>query len=699
MESSKGKVDQNVTVKANEFERDGYDFAGWNTVADPETESGTAYAAGDDYKLTPGEDKVYAIWKAKDDELVYDANGGTGTMESSKGKVDQNVTVKANEFERDGYEFVGWNTVADPETETGTEYKAGDDYKLTPGEDKVYAIWKAKDDKLFYDANGGFGEMDPTEGKVDQRVIVSDNEFYNPGYLFVTWNTVAEPTDENPGEEYAEGTDYKLTPGEDKLYAIWEKNPEDTYRIDYYVRRSEDGNYDNGLISDTKNPSDYVHETDEEVWVRTTEGIIGSTAKPDGGYKFIGWYMYNDLPNTEDRGDGDGGYSGKLVTTDLVLSPEKIASELEALFPDGIYQWTAFEARFAPSDDTYNAYYVAEAGGKTTNPMDTDNVRSTEKITGSTAQPETGYEFDGWYVVKKVNGVETDVLIEGAKEQLKPEEVIANLNKSENIDSATNVVCEQPTYYTYEDTTFKAKFKAVIYNITYEYRLAEGVEKPANWDALVTELATHNRTAMSGEEFMCPDLPTVDGYTFGLWNMEKVAKETPSTLGKILNFFGDVADFITGKTDVRAESQKMIMPASDIVVYSIVTKNPEQLDPQPDPKPDPKPTPDDDDDDDDDDTPRRRRNTPGNNDNNNNDNNDNTGDPQVLGDKRNPADDKAVLGAKRDQEEEKKVLGARRGGTDDNTNTSRIIVLLIAAGAVATLLVTGKKRKEEEEQQ
>ncbi|WP_026670847.1 InlB B-repeat-containing protein [Butyrivibrio sp. AE3006] len=103
---------------------------------------------------------------------------------------------------------------------------------------------------------------------------------------------------------------------------------------------------------------------------------------------------------------------------------------------------------------------------------------------------------------------------------------------------------------------------------------------------------------------------------------------------------------------------------------------------------------DDDDDDDDDDDNRRERRRNNNNAADNDDDDDN--DTQVLGAKR-PADEPAaVLGAKREQEEPG-VLGARRGGTDDNTNASRVIVLLIAAGAVATILVTGRKRKEDEE--
>ncbi|SDB66918.1 InlB B-repeat-containing protein [Butyrivibrio sp. INlla16] len=222
MDPSKGKVDSEVEVKANGFRKDGYTFAGWNTVAKPtEEEPGTEYAAGDSYKLTPEDDILYAMWTPDDDKLSYDANGGTGTMADTPGKVDETVTIATHTFTRDGYDFIGWNTEKNPtETNPGTTYADGGDYKLTPEDDILYAVWAAKDDELNYNANGGTGTMESSKGKVDQNVTVKANEFERDGYEFAGWNTVADPETES-GTAYAAGDDYKLTPGEDKVYAIW----------------------------------------------------------------------------------------------------------------------------------------------------------------------------------------------------------------------------------------------------------------------------------------------------------------------------------------------------------------------------------------------------------------------------------------------------------------------------------------------
>ena len=73
-------------------------------------------------------------------------------------------------------------------------------------------------DKLAYDANGGTGSMDPTEGYVGSAVTVSQNSFTRDKYIFVGWNTAADGS----GTAYASGADYTLTSGDDVLYAQWE---------------------------------------------------------------------------------------------------------------------------------------------------------------------------------------------------------------------------------------------------------------------------------------------------------------------------------------------------------------------------------------------------------------------------------------------------------------------------------------------
>lgn len=46
-------------------------------------------------------------------ELIYDANGGTGTMGPITGDVGSKIVIGQNCFARSGYTFTGWNTQAD----------------------------------------------------------------------------------------------------------------------------------------------------------------------------------------------------------------------------------------------------------------------------------------------------------------------------------------------------------------------------------------------------------------------------------------------------------------------------------------------------------------------------------------------------------------------------------------------------------
>ena len=78
---------------------------------------------------------IYTISKQS---LSYDANGGTGTMESITGDVGSKSVIEQNGFARSGHTFTGWNTQADGK---GTAYKAGDSFTLTDKDTVLYAQW------------------------------------------------------------------------------------------------------------------------------------------------------------------------------------------------------------------------------------------------------------------------------------------------------------------------------------------------------------------------------------------------------------------------------------------------------------------------------------------------------------------------------------------------------------------------------
>lgn len=138
VDSATGVAGESVTVAENGFTRDDYTFTGWNTQADGK---GTAYKPGDSFTLTDEDTVLYAQWSKNAPAQVnvsYDANGGTGTMESITGDVGSKIVIEKNGFARSGYTFTGWNTQADGK---GTAYKAGDSFTLTDKDTVLYAQW------------------------------------------------------------------------------------------------------------------------------------------------------------------------------------------------------------------------------------------------------------------------------------------------------------------------------------------------------------------------------------------------------------------------------------------------------------------------------------------------------------------------------------------------------------------------------
>lgn len=150
--------------------------------------------------------------------------------------------------------------------------------------------------------------------------------------------------------------------------------------------------------------------------------VSGSTATANAGYKFVGWY----------KATGEATY--EKVTDDPKLTSELAEAKLNRDEKTGLYQNTVFEARFEPDEkQTATVTYTAE-NGTVTHASDTILQADASGLTGSTATPNPGYKFDGWY-----NGDEfvTDDLT------LKPETAKPKLNKNGNL---------------YADTTFTAKF-------------------------------------------------------------------------------------------------------------------------------------------------------------------------------------------------------------------------------------------------
>ena len=114
----------------------GYRFLGWYTG--PQDNAGLY----DWTRPLTGSVTVYAHWQRLQANVVYNANGGTGSHPNTTGWQYSDVTIPGDtskSFKRDGYVFLGWDTQADG---NGTAYKDGSQVPLQDKDITLYAQWQ-----------------------------------------------------------------------------------------------------------------------------------------------------------------------------------------------------------------------------------------------------------------------------------------------------------------------------------------------------------------------------------------------------------------------------------------------------------------------------------------------------------------------------------------------------------------------------
>ena len=100
--------------------------------------------------------------------INFDANGGTGTMESIEVETGKNFKLPENEFVKDYYELKEWNTKADG---TGTSYDNLAEIPAMNDKESItlYAIWWGEERIVTFDANGGTVSPDRKAVRIRQK--------------------------------------------------------------------------------------------------------------------------------------------------------------------------------------------------------------------------------------------------------------------------------------------------------------------------------------------------------------------------------------------------------------------------------------------------------------------------------------------------------------------------------------------------
>lgn len=185
--------------------RDGYTFAGWNTLANG---TGSNYLAGASFSMPASNTTLFAKWTAIDYNVTYSANAPQGQSatgaqsDATNYTLGQSVTV-ANKGTLDvaGYRFVGWNTSANG---TGADYAAGQTFNMPLNGITLYAKWVLASIKLTYDGNGGNGAPAPQTETAGSAINLPPTVPTRDGYTFDGWcvDLANCPTPLQPGGPY-----------------------------------------------------------------------------------------------------------------------------------------------------------------------------------------------------------------------------------------------------------------------------------------------------------------------------------------------------------------------------------------------------------------------------------------------------------------------------------------------------------------
>ncbi len=194
------KIGETATIKANEFTKKGYTFAGWTTNSNGTDDgygwtgwSGTWNYVDGQYGIANKNLKLYARWTPKSYTISYNSNGGTGTMTSDTVSTGGKATIKSNTFTKTGYKFVGWTTKSDGTDDghgwtgwSGTWNYDNGQYGIANDKLVLYARWD-NHYTITYNDNGGSGcsssSKTVTYGSTYGNLCTPTRS----GYIFAGW--------------------------------------------------------------------------------------------------------------------------------------------------------------------------------------------------------------------------------------------------------------------------------------------------------------------------------------------------------------------------------------------------------------------------------------------------------------------------------------------------------------------------------
>ena len=333
----------------------GYTFLGWTSQ---KGSSKVEYTSGSTYKNNANV-TLYAVWTPKKYSIVYDLNGGTGSISNQSKSYGTDIKISETIPTKTGYTFLGWTS---QKGSSKVEYTSGSTYKNNANV-ILYAVWTPEKYSIVYDLNGGIGDITNQDKTYNEDIALSE-EIPTKNYeitfdlcygneekkkesilcSFLGWSTSInnQQTDYNPGDIIKENKDIIL-------YASW-SNPQignilfepkrEGYCFEGWFTSKNGGSEITEKSIVENNLSLYAHWSEEKKYKisynanggdisvveqtkKENEDIIITSAIPTRlGYKFKGWST-NLNGVTVEYNSGDIYNKNENVTLYAVWEPEK----------------------------------------------------------------------------------------------------------------------------------------------------------------------------------------------------------------------------------------------------------------------------------------------------------------------------------------------------------------------------------------
>lgn len=180
--------------------------------------------------------------------IVYNNNGGSGSMTSQSMTYDVAANLTTNAFTWSGYTFVGWSTNSADTSPLYTDGQSVKNLSSVSGESiTLYAIWSANTYTVAFNGNEGV-----VQGNTSKNVVMNNTygEFPSAtrsgGYIFLGWSTTKDDSTTQVYEYSTFTSASNIT-----LYALW------------------DGNARNWIDTGTgyKSSNTFVWDSTKNIWV------------------------------------------------------------------------------------------------------------------------------------------------------------------------------------------------------------------------------------------------------------------------------------------------------------------------------------------------------------------------------------------------------------------------------------------------